>query len=333
MNFKLPQTVADTGEPWTFARTARVIRTASRLASSIPSQIEIFRFLKYPVFANFLRVNLRFALKFAADNYLVRDLTLRERKICFLYHYQRLKEALPDDMLRGILHGRVPIVEMKEDGCQYRVTGHLSRPWDKEGELSLTLDAEGTDLYVISFSIVPGSIVKSEAPDVLLVTRMQGTRGEFRAIQNATKALHDVAPASLLMAALQGFGEALGVNEIVGISAERQSAYNELYKDIFVRSYDEFFHDVGLSRDLDDLYRSPIPTPEKPMQDVKHGHKLRTKEKRAFKRKISDAVRRFFEQNWRGDGDYSHLDQIIEVSARPERSLSPSLTLHESTKR
>lgn len=308
--------MADTGEPWTFARVLRVFQTASRVVMNIPSQIEIIRFMSYPVFAEFLRLNLRFSLKFAAENYLARGLTVSQRKTCFLHHYDRLKQALPDAMLRGILHDRISIFETTEDGCRYRITVHLSRPWDKEGELSLTFDADGTDLYVISFSIVPGQILKFAVPSVLLVTRVQGMRGEFRGIQQATKSLHDVAPAAVLMAALQGFGEAIGVDEIAGISAFRQSAYNELYKDIFLRSYDEFFLEMGLVKADEDLYRSAIPLPEKPMQEVKRGHKLRTKDKRTFKREIGDAVRRFFEQNWRVSKDFQRVEQTIEVPAQ-----------------
>jgi uncharacterized protein VirK/YbjX len=266
----------------------------------------------HPVFAEFLRVNLRFALKFAAEDYLVRGLTAQERKVCFLHHYNFLKKAVPEEMLRRILHDRVSVLEVNEEGRQYRVTAHLSRPWDKEGELSLTLDASGIDLYVLSFSIVPGQILKLAIPDVVLVTRIQGIRGEFKGIQEATRALHDVAPAALLMAALQGLGEALGVGEIAGVAALRQSAYNELYKEVFVRSYDEFFLEMGLAKAEGELYRSPIPIPDKPLQEVKRGHKLRTKEKRAFKREVADSVREFVEQNWRVVPDYSRQEQPFE---------------------
>lgn len=313
--------VANTGEPWTWERTLRVMRTALRLTTNIPSQVEIFRFMKHPVFAEFLRLNLRFPLKFAAENYLVRGIGTKERKLGFLHHYERLKQALPEEMLRSILRDRVSIFEVSEGGRQYRVTAHLSRPWDKEGELSLTLDMDGTDLYVLSFSIVPGKILKLAATEVLLVTRIQGTRGEFKSIQQTTKSLHDVAPASLLMSALQGFGEALDAQEIVGISAVRQSAYNELYKEIFFRSYDEFFIDIGLMKTDDDLYRSPIPIPEKPMQDVKRGHKLRTKEKRVFKREIADTVRRFFKQNWRVSNNCQSAEQTNQVPSDRSYSL------------
>jgi uncharacterized protein VirK/YbjX len=269
--------------------------------------------LRYPVLAEVLPCNPRFAIKFAADDYLARNLSVAERKTCFLHHYGRLVGALPDRMLRRILHRSVTVFEIRDGESVYRVITNLSRPWDKEGELSLTLEHNGIGIYVISFSIVPGSIVHSDAPEVLLISRMQGMKGKYQLIQQATRAMNDVAPASFLLAALQGFAEAFGVSEIVGVSAVRQSAYCEESDEIFRKAYDEFFTTVGAVLGSDNLFRCPVPIPEKPLQDVKRGHKLRTKEKRAFKRDVADTVLRFFQRNWRTDGERSQQEQNSDL--------------------
>ncbi|MFC5863829.1 DUF535 family protein [Acidicapsa dinghuensis] len=293
-------------------------RTGLRLITSLPSQFEILRCMRHPVFAELWRNHWRIPLKFAADDYLVQELTIGERKTCFLHHYDWLAKSFPEKMLRKIMMDRVTLFEIFEGGERYEITLHFSHSSEKEGELTLDLHVQGNDLYVISFTVVPGAIVKSSEPDVLLVTRVQGLRGEYRAIQQATKALRDVAPPALLMAALQGFADGLGIREVVGISAVRQSAYSEQYKEVFFRSYDEFFVDAGLTAAEDHLYRSPIPIPEKPIQDVKRGHKLRTKEKRALKREIIDGVRGFFDQSLQDYGNYPRHEQTIPVTAQPE---------------
>ena len=299
------------GDAWSPSRVARV---ALRVIGNLSCQFEILQFVRNSVLVEVLPVNPRFAIKYAADDYLARDLSVTDRKACFLHHYKRLLGALPESILRRILHRSVPIFELhEEDGNVFRVMAHLSRPWDKEGELSLELELNGVGIYVISFSVVPGSIVKSRAPEVILISRLQGMRGKYNMIQRATKTMSDVAPSSFLLSALQGFAEAFDITEIVGVSAVRQAAYTEESGEIFRKSYDDFFISIGAVLGPENLFTCPVPIPEKPLQEVKRGHKLRTKEKRAFKRDVADTVRRFFQVNSRMRGGRSSLERTSDV--------------------
>ena len=300
------------------ARAARITRTSLRVLGNIRCQFEVLRLMRHRLFAELLPLNPRFVIKFAADDYLLRGLSVAERKECFLYHYDRLREALPDTMIRRILHRSISILEIREHHNVYRVTVHLSRPWDKEGELSLDLELDGETIYVLSFSIVPGWIVRSEASEVILIARLQGAKGQYKLIRQATKVMNDVSPVFLLLASLQGFAEAFGVSEISGVSGVRQSAYTEERAEIFRNAYDDFFNDVGAVQGPENLYHCPIPIPEKPLIDVKAGHKLRTKEKRAFKRGVSEAVRRFFQRSRRTSAGGVRLEQIFELPVQLE---------------
>lgn len=274
--------------------------------------------MKHAVFVEVLPLNPRFAFKFASTDYLARNLSIAERKSCFIHHYTRLRDAFPDAMLRRILHRHISILGMQVDGSMYQVTAHLSRPFDKEGELALVLELDGVEIYFLFFSIVPGRIVRSAAPEVLLISLLQGAKGKYDLIQRATKAMNDVDPRFLLLAVLQGFAEALGVSEIAGVSATRQSAYKEEHGRMFRGAYDSFFLQLGAVLGPEQLYHCPVPIPEKPLTEVKRGHKLRTKEKRAFKRAIAEAVRRFFQQNLRTSNDGSRLEQTFEVPVQLE---------------
>ena len=89
-----------------------------------------------------------------------------------------------------------------------------------------------------------------------------------------------------------------------GVSALRQANYHEDCAGVFRKSYDDFFRNLGAVLGPENLYSCPVPIPEKPLQEVKRGHKLRTKEKRAFKREVASAVRLFFQVN-RRTGDES----------------------------
>lgn len=299
-------------------RAARIFRTSLRVLGNIPSQFEVLRLMRHPLFAELLPLNPRFAIKFAADDYLLRGLSVAERKECFLHHYERLRQLLPDTMIRRILHRSISILEIREHHNVYRVTVHLSRPWDKEGELSLDLDLDGETIYVLSFSIVPGRIVKSAASEVVLITRLQGAKTQYKSIRQATKVMNDVSPVFLLLASLQGFAEAFGVSEISGVSAVRQSAYAEEHAEIFHNAYDSFFIDVGAVLSPENLYHCPIPLSEKPITDIKAGHKLRTKKKRAFKRGVSQAVRLFFQRSRRASADGARLEQGFELPVQLE---------------
>jgi uncharacterized protein VirK/YbjX len=303
MALELAQKLRVTRDTFSPSRLARV---ALRILGHLPCQIEILRLMKHPVFAQVLPLNPRFAIKFAADDYLARDLSVAERKTCFIHHYTRLRSVLSGSMLRRILHRSVCVFELPDGESVYRVMAHLSRRWDKEGELSLDLELDGVGIYVISFSIVPGSIVKSEAAEVILISRMQGMKGKYGLIQRATKTMNDVAPAWFLLAVLQGFAEAFGIREIVAVSAMRQPASDENCEEEFRKSYDDFFSNLGAVMGPEKLFRCPVPIPEKPLQDIKRGHKLRTKEKRAFKREVADVVSRFLQRNRQMNDERSH---------------------------
>jgi hypothetical protein len=106
----------------------------------------------------------------------------------------------------------------------------------------------------------------------------------------ATKALHDVGPAALLLAALQGLAHAFGISELAGVCATRQSSYTKELSSLYRSAYDDFFAELEAARNPDGFFVSPIPLPEKPVACVKQGHRLRTREKRAFKRRIAADV-------------------------------------------
>jgi len=292
-------------------------RVALRVFGNLPCQFEVLRLVRNSVLKEVLPLNPRFAIKYAADDYLAKDLSVAERKACFIHHYKRLLGALPDRMLRRILHRSVPIFEIhEEDGNVFRVMMHLSRPWDKEGELSLELELNGVGIYVVSFSVVPGTVVNSEAPEVILISRLQGMKGKFNLIQRATKTMSDVAPAAFLLSALEGFAEAFDIPEIVGVSALRQAAYTDEYGETFRKSYDDFFISIGAELGRGNFFTCPVPLPEKPIQEIKRGHKLRTKEKRAFRRDVSDTVHRFFQVNRRMKVERSPLERTSDIPVR-----------------
>jgi uncharacterized protein VirK/YbjX len=207
-----------------------------------------------------------------------------------------LYAALPDQLLRRTLREDLTIHEIPEGANRFTLTMGLSRPYGEEGELSLHLRVNGEIAFILSFTIVPGWVVQSQAAEILLITRLQGVKGAYPPISLATRALHDVAPAALLLAALQGVAVAFGIGEIAGVSAARQSSYHRDYATFFKEAYDDFFTEVGMSKGATGFYHSSVPIQGKPLALIKQGHKLRTREKRAFKQEIKLACADFFKK-------------------------------------
>jgi hypothetical protein len=257
----------------------------------------LLRFLLgIPAYAEFVFSSPSFAFKYLTKNYLVRDFTLADRVSCFLHHYKRLKMALPDSLLRLILQQDVVLLEICEGAHRFSITLGLSRPYDEEGELSLNLCVDDKIVSILAFTVVPGSVVHSPAAEILLISRLQGIKGAYSSISLATRTLHDVAPNALLLAALQGVADAFGITGMVAVSAARQSCFSEKFAAFFIEAYDDFFTELGIPKNADGFYSTPVSIQGKPLASIKHGHKLRTKEKRAFKQQIRVACAAFFKE-------------------------------------
>jgi uncharacterized protein VirK/YbjX len=257
----------------------------------------LLRFLLgIPAYAEFVFSSPSFTFKYLTKNYLVKGLTVADRVSCFLHHYKRLHMALPDSLLRLILQQDVVLLEICEGAHRFTITVGLSRPYDEEGELSLDLRVDDKIVFLLAFTFIPGSVVHSPAAEILLISRLQGIKGAYPSISVATRTLHDVAPNAMLLAALQGIADAFGITEMVAVSAARQSCYSEKFAASFIEAYDDFFTELRIPKNADGFYSTPVSIQGKPITSIKHGHKLRTKDKRAFKQQIRVDCAAFFEE-------------------------------------
>ncbi len=217
------------------------------------------------------------------------------------------------------MHGDFTILEKWELGSHYRIAVCLSRPF-AEGELTLNLEINGTVVFVLSFTIVPGQVVGVVDRDVLMVSRVQGMRGCQQEIYEATKAFNEVAPSALLIAALQGVAKALQIVKLAGVCATDQAYYQEIHASSFKQAYDEFWLELGASKNANNFFVCSIPPPEKPMLLIRNGHKGRTKKKRKFKQDIAE----FVFQSLR---DECHVHSKLTIGATEKRqSLSERQT-------
>lgn len=267
-----------------------------RAITNIDTHRKVVGLLKVAPFSQALASNPRFAFKYLAPHYLARRLTITERATCFLHHHQRMLVAFSGDVLRQIMQGDILVHQIVNEEHRFAFTTGLSRPCDKEGELSLNLYIDDDLIFVLSFTIVPGSIVGSNSAEVVLLTRMQGSAGCFPKIKMASAALHDVGLNALLFAALQGFATAFGIGEIVASCAVDQTSYADELAAVFQRAYDDFYLDLGMTKTETGYFSGAIPIEGRPLDQVKRSHKSRTKDQRRFKQEIQSVFETFFRQ-------------------------------------
>jgi uncharacterized protein VirK/YbjX len=279
--------VAGQKRTWSPARVARV---SWSVLTNPAAAFRILQLFELRMFKDFLHHNPRFLFKCLIRDYLAQGLSVAETMASFLHHYKRLHASLPGPLLQRTLCSTITLHEARQDDTPYSITLCFSRAFEKEGELSLNLLVDGAEVFVMSFTIVPGWVVQSHAADVLLISRLQGIHGYFEQIRRVTKALHDVGPPALLLAALHGLAAALGIGQFAAVCATRQSSYTAELSDLYIGAYDDFFSGLGLARNDSGFFLSPIPHQDKPLSSIKQGHKLRTKQKRAFKRQIAQEV-------------------------------------------
>lgn len=277
-------------DAWSPSRLAVRFKKLLLAASHAADQLHILAILSHPAYRGLRRVYPRLPFKYLEDNYLVHGLPLEERAACLLHHYRRLLRTVPHGFLRRLPECDTVLYEMRDEDACYAVTISLPGLFQDEGELSLKLQVDGAEIFVLSFTVVPGRVVRSAGAEVLLITRLQGVPGGFGQIHRVTRAMHNVGPAALLVAALQGIAEAWGIREMAGICARNHRSYEDTCAARLTGVYDDFFRELGAIRNEAEFFVSPLPLPQKPLSQVKAGHKLRTREKRAFKQEIAEQV-------------------------------------------
>jgi uncharacterized protein VirK/YbjX len=306
-------------ESWSLGHRALLLW---RIATNFRRQREILNFTRLPAYAEAATSDPKFAFKYLSDDYLALGLSLPERALCFTHHYTRLKEMLPKDVLQRTLRAEATVHEIHQGDDQFAITMGMSRPYTKEGELSLNLRVDGQIVFILSFTIVPGAVVASEAKEAMLISRIQGTPACYPQIRHVTKTLYDVAPNALLLAALQGIAVAAGIAEIAAVSSSTHRYSCAEFVPVLKNSYDDFFTELGVSRNSRGFYVSAVPLHEKPLAVIKHGHKIRTKEKRAFKKQILEACADFLgrgtagiKQTQAGQSDVRVSDSLFSLES------------------
>ncbi|SDY44143.1 hypothetical protein SAMN04515617_114114 [Collimonas sp. OK242] len=218
-------------------------------------------------------------------NYISFSIPARTGLLILISHYSYLQNHFKIDFLERISHSPVLLWGQYIDGVLFEIVMAFPHTVDHEGDLCLIFKSDMVSIYRVIFVIADGSLFELPDDHVMCVSSVQGING-FQGIQQATKICHEIQPAQLLMAAMNGVGLALGFKTMVGIASKSQISQNEK----FYFSYDEFFGKYGDPVPRKNFYKIQLPYIESPLDSIKTRHRKRTQKKRAFKNEIRDKV-------------------------------------------
>lgn len=265
----------------------RVARLCWRLIANVQFAGCVFRVLLSPVYVGVWAQDPRFPVKCLFHGYLAQGLSIQQSVACFVHHYKRLRELLPDHTFHRLFKHDVVLHQVIYQGHKVTLSVAISRHCDKEGELSLSLSVDAAVVFTLSFTIVPGYVVGLNAADAILISRIQGAPSCYPyRLRLATKALRGVLPRLLLFSALEGVAMGLGIENIAAVPSTRQSSFTNVLARYFGRSYDRFFVELGMRMTSAEFFTAIIPLAGKALSEIKRSHRSTAKRRRSVRNHV-----------------------------------------------
>ena len=229
-------------------------------------------------------------LKCCLESY-SRDLLPVERAKMFVAHYHWLQSQFDQGFLdRIVADGGEVVWERREEGLALGISLHIAYATEVSGEMVLSFRANGIVIYALYFQVVPGRPFGVNADRIMLVSQLHGMKGQLDLIRRATKALSDVSPNLVLMAAADGFARGLDIEHVLGINAGMSMCGGDSPKPLLC-SYDDFWSSIEGKRLPSGYFHFPVPLPVKPLQLIKRNHRGRVKIRRMFRHQVTQHVR------------------------------------------
>lgn len=179
-------------------------------------------------------------------HYLARGLTPAQRTQAALCHYQHEDGRFDADYADQVYHRSGLILwEATAAGVHYDIRLLPGNDVLYEGGLSVVLHVDGGRVCVLSFSVVPTTIVMPAGPADLPPTIAFATRKQLtqtRDYQTAfNRAFDRCTPAHMCFAALSGIAMAQGQHLAFGIAPDKHPSFAPELATQFHRSYGDFW--------------------------------------------------------------------------------------------
>lgn len=275
-------------------RAVSVVARAIRRMPALWAGRKVAALLNLPIYrAHLAAVDRHDPLFFLTHrHYLLRNLSRQERLAAACCHYLSDAQVLqPKAQSQIYLQGGLTVWSRCVDGHQYEIRLTAGRDVAHEGGQSLTLLADGVQVCVFSFSVVPRSVVAATAMRgrAILITRKQLTRA--RDHQAAFFAAFDRSTAAhLVLAALEGVALARGATQLFGLRAVCHPTYTPELAPHLTAAYCDFWRSLGGVEVSDRSFALSIPMQLRPIEDLPTGRRDRAVARRSHSAEIRVAA-------------------------------------------
>jgi uncharacterized protein VirK/YbjX len=235
-------------------------------------------------------------------NYLAKGLSLRQRVRCVLTHY-RFEDATFDAAYKHAVYrdGGLVLWRHEADGSMVEVRLGMAQRLNAEGDLTLTLLANGRRVHRLSFSWVDerfaGMAGLGTAGVLPFIARNQGHRAdEMDAVDAFRRAFPPnsplvTTPGFFCCAALQGIAQALGMDHVVAVKAAWHCAWAPSGEKYFATAYDGFWRNLGGAEMPGRAWHIALPFEARPLAEIPSKHRKRAALRRAYWQDIGEAAR------------------------------------------
>src|SRR5437660_11980538 len=135
----------------------------------------------------------RLLFKYLSD-YLGADLSRKERASILIDHYTFLTNRVQGKFFWMIVDRRVELWQQIIGEHRYRICLTYPRTAHNEGDLSLIFEADGVDIYFLSFTIGPGSVGGLSASHAIYISRVTVKCKVLDQIRTVTTTKVDITP-------------------------------------------------------------------------------------------------------------------------------------------
>lgn len=226
-------------------------------------------------------------LKYVGDH-LALSLDTAARRRALTTHYATLPRLLKGSCAVALKAGlRIWHKQVADGSPPLILELEPSRLAPMEGELQLRFSFR-SDLFVLTFLIAPGSVFGSSARTVLFIGGIQGRMGTREEVREASRLNDEIAPATMLILAVQAIARRTDVGAIIGVGAEEHISLGYARSRIAL-DYGRFWQDAEGVR-AGRHFRLPIEPVQKPLREVSLSHRSRARRRREAKALVRVAI-------------------------------------------
>lgn len=212
--------------------------------------------------------------------YLSKRLSTRQRLEIALHHHEYQFRHYTDVYREKVYRSEGLVLwEANVEGTDFCIRLAAGRDLSWEGDLSVTLHANGVRLSIMSYTYVDGGVFGAASAPLMFITRNQSDphRPEQQLFRQSFR---HTTPPYFCLAAVFGIAQANGMDRIAAVRHQAQIACTPDNESMLKNSYTEFwraFHATELDAQSLSL---PVPMTLTPIGEIRAKHRGRAMERR-----------------------------------------------------